>query len=220
MKTIILCIFSFFIIPTSIWAQENYGISVSFGLSDINHFKTIFSDHPINGDQYINQNNYHPLVAWSFGAFYIKPIGKKGLGIQAELLLNALGANYFLDLGSPDPQGISVYEHNERLIYLALPLGLRYTQSNWHISGSISNSLLLIPPGKEINYSQAGTYDLGGILAVGIQLFPRLEIELNAYHGFKHMNPDGIEGLTDYRLYNSSIQMALKYTLGKHSVPE
>jgi hypothetical protein len=202
-------------------SQSRYGITIGGGTSRIDNYKLYFNRNINNGPYDVIDYPYENLISWNVGFYYIKSYQKSDIDFGGEFLLNGMGAYIPFD-SKIEADGTVSYQDSfkERLIYLSVPLFLRYNVGNcWFLQGGITNSILISKPPKPENWSDTKPYDLGGNLAFGVRLFPKINIEIQGYHSLIRINhvDETIEEMYDNRLFNSSITVSLKYELGQRN---
>lgn len=215
MKTLYFIIIFLFISTSLSFSQTSFGVSVSGGSSNINNPRLYFNR--ISPEKTTDVVNYlfESTFSWNAGFYLNVPLKVNGLSTGVELLINNLGA--FLPQSNMEINEEIIYQqaYQERMVYFSLPVYLKYNVSGcWYIKGGVTAGILLYIP--ELNYSQPKKFDFGGNLAFGLSLFPKLDLEVNAYHSLIRINPVASwEDGSDNRLFNSSITVSLKYELWK-----
>lgn len=218
MKTLICLIILTISAPAYTFAQDRYGIILGGGRSNIDNYQNYdyFINHRGGPYKYnLNDNFYSPLFSWKAGVYYIKPLKIHGLEAEIEIVANGMGAHSFFQPDLPGPDSI-IYESNDRFVYISIPLNLRYSfRDCWYLSAGFTTGILIKNLDKDIYYDSSRLIDFGANIAFGLTLFPKLDLEFQAYHGLIRKNLDGIENGYDYRLFNWSETISLKYELGQ-----
>jgi hypothetical protein len=215
MKTRCLLIGFLLFSTTLSFSQTSFGISVSGGSCNINNPRLYFNRFdPLKTTDVVHYL-FESTYSWNAGFYVNIPLKVNGLSTGAEILINNLGA--FLPQSDMEINEEIIYQqaYRERMVYFSLPVFLKYNVSGcWYIKGGVTAGILLYIP--ESNYSQPKKFDFGGNLAFGLNLFPKLDLEMNAYHSLIRINQSASwEEGSDNRLFNSSITVSLKYELWK-----
>jgi hypothetical protein len=220
MKKSIFILIICLVLPFFSFGQSRYGITAGAGISRMDNYKFYFekeSQHSmVNAIDYPYEN----LFSWNCGFYYYRSLNSKPIEWGGEILLNAMGAYIPDDSKISGDGSVSYqYEFNERLLYITIPLILRYNiHACWYIQAGLTNSLLISKPVKELNLSDTKPYDFGGNLGFGIWLFPKINLEIQGYHSFiriNHISWAEEQYAVDGSLYNGAITVSLKYELGK-----
>lgn len=196
-------------------AQKQFGVIAGLGQSDIDNYRNykIFLHHGLI-DYSVVQNSFSKLLAWKMGAYYIQSLPVKRLNTEIELVLNGIGASYYFTPNEGSDYDSITYSGNHRVVYLAIPVNLQYyLQDYWYLKAGVVTSIRLINTDKDIEKPRL--VDFGASIAFGLELFPKLDIVLEGYHGISRMNITAEHDGYDSRLFNSSITVSLKYELWK-----
>jgi len=108
----------------------------------------------------------------------------KGASLQGELLYSSIGAKY------KKPINNILKEYNNKLGYLAIPIGLQINLSeNIYIETGPQFSFLLSNK-DHFNFSDDNSYDLGYFGGVGFKLFKGIHLGARYIVGTKDVYPD------------------------------
>jgi hypothetical protein len=194
--------------------QSRFGITAGAGTSRIDNYRRYFTRFTYPEPWNVAVNNYANISSWNVGFYYQKVLPIKRFEIGSEVLVDNIGAyvqefNINYDFYGP---------YRERLTYLSVPLYLRFkAKGGWYSQIGLTNNFLL---SKQQPYRQFHFYDLGLNLALSFCLSEKMYFEIHGFHSIKRSNvaypfEETYDDSVDWRLFNSSITVSLKYELWK-----
>ncbi len=194
------------------FGQSRFGFTAGAGTSRIDNYRRYFTRFTYPEPLNVAGNYYTNISSWNVGFYYQKVLPIKRFEIGSELSVDNTGAyvkefNINYDYYSP---------YRERLTYLSIPLYLRFkAKEGWYSQIGLTNNFLL---SKQIPIRLFHIYDLGLNLALSFCLTKKMYFEIHGYHSIKRSNiklpfEETDNDPVDWRLFNSSLTVSLKYEL-------
>ncbi len=221
MKKIWITITAIVLFSPTIFAQNRIGITLGTGVSKMDNYLLYFHNDPAKTQHNIADNSYENLFSWNGGLYFYTSFNKQPIELGGEVQLNCMGAyNTWETPIYEDSTFHKLSTYAERLIYISIPLKINYSINNcWYVQAGLTSNILLSKQKGMYNQSNPKPLDFGANLGLCFRIFPKINFEIQAYHGIWRMNlkQDFEEDnpQQDFRLFNSSLTVALKYELWK-----
>ena len=192
-----LVFFSILLFGYAARSQTRIGLKV--GLNLANQTKSISIPQVPN-----TKINTEPFVGYQLGVFYNSKLSKS-LSLSAETNFSVIGSSMRLS----DSEG-KIYDTNEKLGYIELPLTLQYSFNKFYIGAGPSVGIkvfskLLGFENRSFDITSYKSIDAAGNILIGYNLSNKLHLNARYSNGFVNIIKDPGYAKTKNRFFNLSL---------------